>query len=365
MYRGARLHRTPSSLGLRFSSPAMASSNLWQGRRIMDPARILTWGNVHPENLSAIKGDSTTCLFPQPTMSASLEKNSAPMNYCFVPAGTSDKRSPCPALNALANHGYLPRQGTEITFTQLLHAVKAVYNLSLPLALLLTLVGFLTCAKFSVNLSISKARSDPTTLRHMHLCNYRWRPSVSWTLNLSDLSARGWNKIAHDASLVHVSGIPSHFPDPALVSSLLGAASHEEAGITLDGLAAVHVSRERSLPRRLSGFHEQVALGECALGWLVMRNPRTGVIELDILEQWFGGERLPEGWWDSKRPVKPVGLFEARQTAGKVKTSCGQMHGPSGKVKSASEQVESKTSLAAATVSALMFALLPSFQHST
>ncbi|CAG8835038.1 22518_t:CDS:2, partial [Racocetra persica] len=29
--------------------------------------------------------------------------------------GPDDKRSPCPALNTLANHGYLPRGGENIT----------------------------------------------------------------------------------------------------------------------------------------------------------------------------------------------------------------------------------------------------------
>jgi len=248
---------------------------------------------------------------------------STPEYYAFIPAGTSDKRSPCPALNALANHGYLPRRGTQITFTQLLHAVTSVYNLSLPLALLLTLAGFLTCAKFVINLPIPKAQSSSPISPRLYPCGgYCWRLSVSWTLNLSDLSARGWNKIAHDASLVHASGIPSHAPDPALLFSLLNAASHsepqQEVRISLNGLAAVHASRERALPRPLGGTHEQIAVGECALGWLVMRNPRTGVIDLDTLEQWFGEERLPEGWWESKRPVKPVGLIQARKTAGKV-----------------------------------------------
>ncbi|KAJ7255050.1 Chloroperoxidase [Mycena haematopus] len=205
----------------------------------------------------------------------SLQATSEHRDYTFIPAGPSDKRSPCPALNALANHGYLPRNGTQITFTHLLHAIKAVYNLSLPLALLLALAGFLT--------------------------------------------SRGWNKITHDASLVHASGIPSHAPDPALLSSFLSAASeHEEAGLTLKGLAAVHALRERDLPHQLSSLHEQVALGECALGWLVMHNPITGVIDLDTLEQWFGEERLPHGWWESKRPAKEVGLIQARKTAGKV-----------------------------------------------
>ncbi|KAJ6542810.1 hypothetical protein B0H19DRAFT_1268015 [Mycena capillaripes] len=117
---------------------------------------------------------------------------------------------------------------------------------------------------------------------------------AAWNLDLADFFARGWNKTAPDASLMHPSGIPSHAPDPALHSSFLSAASHARPrGLTLRGLAAIHTSRERSLPRPLSGVHGQVALGECAIGWLVMRNPATAVIDLGTLAQWFGEERFP------------------------------------------------------------------------
>ncbi|KAF8186589.1 hypothetical protein K438DRAFT_1907621 [Mycena galopus ATCC 62051] len=260
-----------------------------------------------------------------------------PRDYPFIPAGALDRRSPCPALNTLANHGYLPRRGTHITFTHLLHAVRTVYNLSLPLALLLTLAGFLTCARFTVKVPTSSpspsSSSSPSAAHHYFthaVCRtfrWRWRLSISWTLDLADLSARGWNKIAHDASLVHASSRPSHAPDPTLVTSLLSVASAYPAGpredecarrITLRDLAAVHASRERDLRHPLSSMHEQVALGECALGWLVLRNPATGLINVRTLERWYGEERLPDGWWECRRPLKPIGLLLARKMAGEV-----------------------------------------------
>ncbi|KAJ7156153.1 hypothetical protein C8R46DRAFT_1294635 [Mycena filopes] len=243
-------------------------------------------------------------------MSASLKTStSAPRDdHTFIPATPSDRRSPCPALNALANHGYLPRRGTQISFTHLLRATQHVYNLSLPLALLLTLVGFLTCAKFNFSFTRPECRG------------WNWRPTLSWTLDLADLSARGPTKIAHDGSLVHASGAPSNAPDPALLAAFLAAAAHspstETGGLTLPDLAALHAANTRDL--KLSAFHEQVALGECGLGWLVMRNPSTGAVPLETLEAWFGEERLPEGWW-ARRVARPkVGLVQARKTAGEV-----------------------------------------------
>ncbi|TYZ62086.1 hypothetical protein PybrP1_006406 [[Pythium] brassicae (nom. inval.)] len=44
------------------------------------------------------------------------------------------RRSPCPGLNSLANHGYLPRNGQNITLAGLTNALVSVYNLGPELA---------------------------------------------------------------------------------------------------------------------------------------------------------------------------------------------------------------------------------------
>jgi len=50
--------------------------------------------------------------------------------YRYQASGPNDSRSPCPALNALANHGYLPRDGKNISPNVLQRAVQ-VYSLTL------------------------------------------------------------------------------------------------------------------------------------------------------------------------------------------------------------------------------------------
>ncbi|KAG9293452.1 hypothetical protein G9A89_009176 [Geosiphon pyriformis] len=48
--------------------------------------------------------------------------------------GPNDKRSPCPALNSLANHGYLPRDGKNLSIFTLTSAVWQVYRLDILVA---------------------------------------------------------------------------------------------------------------------------------------------------------------------------------------------------------------------------------------
>ncbi len=46
-----------------------------------------------------------------PGFSASQQYVSTTGEYAFVPPGPSDLRGPCPGLNAMANHGYIPHDG--------------------------------------------------------------------------------------------------------------------------------------------------------------------------------------------------------------------------------------------------------------
>lgn len=46
----------------------------------------------------------------------------------YVPRKEGDSRCSCPALNAMANHGILPHDGRNISFTEMNHKIRATYN---------------------------------------------------------------------------------------------------------------------------------------------------------------------------------------------------------------------------------------------
>ncbi|KAF5361524.1 hypothetical protein D9758_006171 [Tetrapyrgos nigripes] len=284
----------------------------------------------------------------------------------YSPPEAGAHRAPCPGLNTLANHGYIPRSGTNITFINLLSAVTQIYNLSLPLTLLLALPAFIIYGRLHLP---SKTYYLPWT----------W----SYTLDLADLAEFGPYKIAHQASLVHPNH-PSHAADPGLLFEFLSFAkargekspssssspsaaptatvipTHDipppsptlsprgtlSGGLSLFDLATIRVSRESQLTKPLSTLHEQIALGESALTWLVFYEreeekleigeeklssyPRPNInvsnevdlndatILLDRLAAWFGQERLPDRWFEDVRPKKTIGLLEARRVAERI-----------------------------------------------
>ncbi|KAG5641218.1 hypothetical protein DXG03_005752 [Asterophora parasitica] len=280
------------------------------------------------------------------------------MDTCKYPFLESVSKVSFTHVLSVALHS--PRNGEKIPFLTLLSAVRHVYNLSLPLALLLTTFGYLTSGHFSfaaplppptthaesedsdANRSYPSTPSISTALWHGDVKSCI--PVLTWTLDLSSLCTRGALKITHDASLVHAdsSSPASSSPDPELLAELLSLAhhassaatstDHEPDGLTLADLGRLHAARQAALPpgRELNRLHEQVALGECGLAWCVMRGePRSknpgketseGVIPIAALEQWFGEERLPEGWWDvgGARPERSIGIREAGRRAKEV-----------------------------------------------
>ncbi|KJA22609.1 hypothetical protein HYPSUDRAFT_642519 [Hypholoma sublateritium FD-334 SS-4] len=252
-------------------------------------------------------------------------------------AGTAS-RSPCPGLNALANHGYIRRGGSDIAFLELLRAVALVYNLSYPLALLLTAAGFATCGRLSwapaQRTTPSWPAAWPTRIVRLivALANTVLRAVPTLRLDLNALAARGAAKIAHDAALVHADGGRSApcAPAASLLAGLLACAGAQ--GLGLRALARYHARRERDAPP-LSGLHTRIAAAECSLVWQVLRQ-RAGstmgsgdtpelarcVVPASRLEQWLGEERLPDGWWEPAgvRPVKTIGILQTRSLANRI-----------------------------------------------
>ncbi|KAF7715040.1 Chloroperoxidase domain-containing protein [Penicillium ucsense] len=51
-----------------------------------------------------------------------------------------DQRGPCPGLNALANHGYIPRNGV-VSFAHVIQAINKVYGMGIDLATVLAIMG--------------------------------------------------------------------------------------------------------------------------------------------------------------------------------------------------------------------------------
>ncbi|KAH7868642.1 Chloroperoxidase [Lentinula edodes] len=82
--------------------------------------------------------------------------------HAFIPPGPGDFRGPCPGLNAMANHGYIPRNGIA-TIDQFVDGTYTVFGMGRDLALILATYGTVFDGDMS-SLSFSIGEGDNSIL---------------------------------------------------------------------------------------------------------------------------------------------------------------------------------------------------------
>ncbi|KAG9080115.1 hypothetical protein FRC06_007069 [Ceratobasidium sp. 370] len=174
-----------------------------------------------------------------------------------------DSRSPCPALNTLANHGYIPHDGKNISIFTLISAIRKVYNFSLFHALFLSCAGVFLCG--------------------------RW---LTLSVSLADLAAPG--KLEHDASIAHNDlDEDVNVPAPELIEELLKD-SKDGQTLTFQDLAEARVRRERAVAKPLDDFTANIARGEAIN---LLRSIGDGVhVSVERTRIWLSEERLPDDY---------------------------------------------------------------------
>jgi len=210
----------------------------------------------------------------------------------YVAPGPTDSRSPCPALNILANHGWLPHDGKNLTIPQLVKVVQEVWNVSLPLALMLALYGVLKCGK-------------------------------GLKVDLSDLALHG--VIEHDASLLRGNCAEgSKFApidiDPTLVAEFLADASYdatlETQVYTIADFGKIRARRNKeALPNgeKLDLQHAFIAKANPAMALMAMGGKSLTVTK-DAMQKFMVEETFPDNF---QRPEK-IGLIAAAGIASQI-----------------------------------------------
>lgn len=192
-------------------------------------------------------------------------------------------RGPCPALNALANHGVLPRDGTNITKDVLRDAIQSVYMLD-----------------------------DTSTQTLLDM--------VPSTFALDYLSAH--NVLEHDASLVHSDAY--YGADPAEVNTSLAEDlfSRSQDGLTL-GVAEVGAARAARLKDCLASNPEctygttqaTLAYTEASIFLLGFGGNVNSSVSLDVAYAFMVEERIPDEYVPSETAIS---LTEVRTVAAKL-----------------------------------------------
>ncbi|KAI8903635.1 Chloroperoxidase [Gorgonomyces haynaldii] len=204
------------------------------------------------------------------------------------PAPPGSERAPCPGLNTLANHGYINRNGKNITQAQISAAFKQVYGIKDDAVNFL--LGLLAPGTPGQN---------------------QWG-----NVDLASLAAH--NFIEHDASYTHDDYYFHHDALSINYTKVVDLMNHSSDGITvsLDDLVQFKVelleysqrnNPEFSLPETPIPLKSLAQYFEMAAPFTVFTGNVSNPLSKQQIASFFGLNRLPS---DYKLPSEPVSSLE-------------------------------------------------------
>ncbi|ORE10666.1 Cloroperoxidase [Rhizopus microsporus var. microsporus] len=206
----------------------------------------------------------------------------------------TDLRSPCPMLNTLANHGFLPRDGRKMTPKELYEAMM--------------LVGLHPSSSVAFLLFLYITYNPPNPNRPF-LSQFTPAPSIDFhRLTLSNLLEHDVSLSRHDLSLPPFN---TTVPVPEYVERMVRLAKFNNTGTEHED---IFTRKNQYDARRLRwletvrdndayfyGLFPQLASGvECSLLMDVIG--RNGQLRVDHLESILLHERFPDDWYPRTSP---------------------------------------------------------------
>ncbi|KAF3806286.1 putative sterigmatocystin biosynthesis peroxidase stcC [Colletotrichum gloeosporioides] len=203
-----------------------------------------------------------------------------PNHFFWKAPGPGDQRSPCPTMNTLANHGFVPHDGRNITLEKLTKGVKDALNVAEARALNI----------FETALAVNPL------------------PNATF-FDLEMLHAH--NVIEHDGSLSRRDAVfdPTNSFDKGTFDNFVSYFGDEQAINTsiIANARARHALDMSEINPSFSIIQEQipVIVGENAFMLAIFGHPENPVANRSFMEYFFRNERLPVelGWTPSDTPI--------------------------------------------------------------
>lgn len=216
----------------------------------------------------------------------------------YAAPGANDCRSPCPALNTLANHGLLPRDGKNIDYNQLKQALIGVYNLG-------DAFGFVFAR------AATKKFANPAT-GTFSLCDL--------LINIhNSAQASQANGIEHSASLTredrpagdftHKTDVTQRVPNASQYSIVLNSAGKDGIISTADFMTARKSLWDKSYRKNPALKRDKLVTQEhiiadvegCLLLGALSGNSNAGKFQISqaYAKSFLADEKFPAGWQKS------------------------------------------------------------------
>ncbi|KAF2200873.1 Cloroperoxidase [Delitschia confertaspora ATCC 74209] len=225
----------------------------------------------------------------------------------FIPPTDKDIRGPCPGLNALANHGFIARDGVT-NLHELVDAAQNVFNMGWDLAVFIS--------AFTIYL----ADGDPITTKLSIGCDATTRTSWNPSITGSEPGLDGHNKFESDASLTRNDYFTANGDNFSLNTTLFKMFAETTGGLfDFDGVADwKYLSYVRSRTENPDFFFGPIAIfhhGAASFIYELFPNGNDGYVPtLENTATWYGAkknrdgsyesvpERIPDNWVNREDP---------------------------------------------------------------
>ncbi|KAF9878230.1 hypothetical protein CkaCkLH20_04268 [Colletotrichum karsti] len=197
----------------------------------------------------------------------------------WAPAGPDDFRGPCPMMNTLANHGFLNRDGRNLTQEVVVNGLKQGLNFNESLGTLMFQMA-----------TIANPEPNATFFTLDHLNRH--------------------NVLEHDASLSRTDAAfgNNHIFNQSVFdeSRAYWTADIMDAKMLANSKIARQVTSRAFNPNyTFTATVENFSLGEVAAPIIVFGDMTAGTVQKQLVEYFFQNERLPSelGWTKKEVPV--------------------------------------------------------------
>jgi hypothetical protein len=238
--------------------------------------------------------DGTWCLFFDnycdnmlsslfPLISLLLGVSSAQNFTTWSPPGPSDVRSPCPGLNSLANHGFLPHNGKGITIPILIQACQDGMNVGADFATVIGGAGILSVPNNPLATSFDLNDLDEHNFPIEHDASLS---RGDFYINNGD--NYDFNQTIFDTVLAYYNGMnETSIPVASKAKYVLFLL---EGMMIADRVRYNRVTTEEGRDPKFTYTPQQFILsyGETALYISVMGDPITGVAPIEYVKIFFG-----------------------------------------------------------------------------
>ncbi|KAJ7575171.1 Chloroperoxidase [Mycena floridula] len=241
---------------------------------------------------------------PQATETSGI-KQIPDAHHPFIAPGPNDQRGPCPAMNTLANHGYIPRNGIA-TFEEIVVGLMESFNLGVAFASTMVANNMLARGNVFAN-KVSIGGVSPLVPPYPHKIDgpvtgglaKHGRSEGDASMTREDLflgDNRNFQEALYDEDLAQLAIYGDDGPDGPHtvfnVQTLIAMKNH-----TIKRNQALNPKFEFPL-FRMNGAYQQ-----SAFLLHIFANGTTGQATLPIISSFFRNQTFPKNWFRATTPV--------------------------------------------------------------